>query len=233
MLDVHPPHAPTHTWRDFLLHIATICVGLLIAIGLEQTVEFFHHRHQAHETVEALRRESLENREIAQTDIEGLSLMIENTRLNREGLRNAPVTQGEITYQWQDATGGGWFPFADAAWLTAHDSATFSLLPPDVVRNRWRVEYTIQQANTQGTDLFHILFQVRSDLHQHGDAVHLSTAERDHLVDELTTLDAAERHVFSTTAYFIASNEIYLQGKDIDPNSLLQSRKNELKPPAY
>jgi hypothetical protein len=159
--------------------------------------------------------------------------MIENTRLNREGLRNAPVTQGEITYQWQDATGGGWFPFADAAWLTAHDSATFSLLPPDVVRNRWRVEYTIQQANTQGTDLFHILFQVRSDLHQHGDAVHLSTAERDHLVDELTTLDAAERHVFSTTAYFIASNEIYLQGKDIDPNSLLQSRKNELKPPAY
>ena len=35
MLDVHP----THTWRDFFLHLATITIGLLIAVGLEQTVE--------------------------------------------------------------------------------------------------------------------------------------------------------------------------------------------------
>jgi hypothetical protein len=234
MLDVHPPHHPTHTWRDFFIHIATIVVGLIIAVGLEQTVEYVHHRHQALETVEALRTESLENRDIAQTDVEGLRLMIENTRQNREGLRNAPVTHGVVTYQWQKMPEGAiWLPLADSAWLTAHDSATFSMLPPEVVRNRWRVEYTIQEANTQGHDLFHILFQVRSDMHQHGDEVRLSTTERDHLVDELTTLDAAERHVFSTTAYFIASNEIDLQGKDINLNSLRQSRKNEVKPPAY
>jgi hypothetical protein len=49
MLDVHPPHAPTHTWKDFFIHIATIVLGLLIAIGLEQTVEHFHERHQLHE----------------------------------------------------------------------------------------------------------------------------------------------------------------------------------------
>jgi hypothetical protein len=45
MLDVHAPHEATHTWKDFFIHIATICVGLLIAIGLEQTVEAIH-RHQ-------------------------------------------------------------------------------------------------------------------------------------------------------------------------------------------
>jgi len=45
MLDVHMPH-PTHTWSDFLIRIATITVGLLIAISLEQTVEWVHHRHQ-------------------------------------------------------------------------------------------------------------------------------------------------------------------------------------------
>jgi hypothetical protein len=39
MLDVHPLHSPTHTWKDFFLHIATIVIGLLIAVGLEQTVE--------------------------------------------------------------------------------------------------------------------------------------------------------------------------------------------------
>jgi hypothetical protein len=54
MLDVHPPHHAANTWRDVFIHIATIVIGLLTAVGLEQTVEYFHHRHQVAETREAL-----------------------------------------------------------------------------------------------------------------------------------------------------------------------------------
>ena len=39
MLDVHPPHEAAHSWKDFFIHIATIVVGLLIAVSFEQTVE--------------------------------------------------------------------------------------------------------------------------------------------------------------------------------------------------
>ena len=39
MLDVHAPHEAVHTWKDFFIHLATISVGLLVAVGLEQTVE--------------------------------------------------------------------------------------------------------------------------------------------------------------------------------------------------
>lgn len=46
MHEVHPPHEAVHTWRGFLLHIATIVIGLLIALVLEQTVEYFHDRHE-------------------------------------------------------------------------------------------------------------------------------------------------------------------------------------------
>jgi len=46
MLDVHPPRHAAQSWRDFFVHIATIVIGLLIAVGLEQAVEFVHHRHQ-------------------------------------------------------------------------------------------------------------------------------------------------------------------------------------------
>jgi hypothetical protein len=46
MLDVHAPHHFVDTWKDFFIHIATICVGLLIAVGLEQSVEAVHHHHQ-------------------------------------------------------------------------------------------------------------------------------------------------------------------------------------------
>jgi hypothetical protein len=45
MLDVHTPHETTRTWKDFFIHVAIITIGLLIAIGLEQTVELAHHRH--------------------------------------------------------------------------------------------------------------------------------------------------------------------------------------------
>ena len=233
MLDVHPPHEAAHTWKDFLIHIATICVGLLIAIGLEQTVEWLHHRHEAQETVAALREESMQNQDIAHIDLEGLRAFIENTRANREGLRNANASNGMIGYEWQTAPKAMWLPLADAAWLTAHDSATFSLLPAEVVRNRWRVEYTIQQANDQGADLFKLLFQVRSEVHQNGAEVRLTTAQRDHLVDELTTLDAELRHVYSTTNYFLSSNELYLQGKDISSTNLRQTRATEEKPPVF
>ena len=45
MLEVHPPQQTVHSWRDFFIHIATIVVGLLIAIGLEQMVERIHERY--------------------------------------------------------------------------------------------------------------------------------------------------------------------------------------------
>ena len=48
MLDIHPPHHAATTSRDFFIHIATITIGLFIAIGLEQTVEAIHHLHQRH-----------------------------------------------------------------------------------------------------------------------------------------------------------------------------------------
>jgi hypothetical protein len=54
MLDVHPPHHAATTWRDFFIHIATIVLGLIIAVGLEQTVEYFHHRHLGAEAHRAL-----------------------------------------------------------------------------------------------------------------------------------------------------------------------------------
>ena len=61
MLDVHPAHHAASTWRDFFIHIAAISIGLLIAIGLGQTVEYLHHRHQVADLREALRIEREQN----------------------------------------------------------------------------------------------------------------------------------------------------------------------------
>jgi hypothetical protein len=58
MLDVHPPHQPIHTWKEYLLHMSTIVLGLLIAIGLEQSVEAIHRGNERSELRESLKRET-------------------------------------------------------------------------------------------------------------------------------------------------------------------------------
>lgn len=57
MVDVHPSHGPIHSWRDFFIHLVTITIGLLIALGLEGYVEWVHHRHLLHEAESSLREE--------------------------------------------------------------------------------------------------------------------------------------------------------------------------------
>ena len=62
MIKVHPPHENVHTLKQFLIHIAAITIGLLIAIGLEQTVVYFHHRQQLQEARRELTAELEDNR---------------------------------------------------------------------------------------------------------------------------------------------------------------------------
>ncbi len=46
-MDVHAPHKPIHSIKEFLVHLLAITIGLLIALGLESSVEWVHHRHLA------------------------------------------------------------------------------------------------------------------------------------------------------------------------------------------
>ena len=57
MIDVHPPTEPVHGWRDFLVHLITITIGLVIALSLEGCVEWQHHRHLVHEAEASLQGE--------------------------------------------------------------------------------------------------------------------------------------------------------------------------------
>lgn len=79
MLDVHAPHEKIHGYKDFFLHLFTITVGLLIALGLEGCVEWGHHRHLRREAEVNLRQEVRDNekelrssREATQDEIQNL-----------------------------------------------------------------------------------------------------------------------------------------------------------------
>ena len=58
MLDVHASHESIHTWKDFSIHIATIVVGLFIAVALEQSVEAINRHSEVAALREDLHQES-------------------------------------------------------------------------------------------------------------------------------------------------------------------------------
>lgn len=58
MLEVHAPREVLHTWKDFFIHIATIVVGLFVAVALEQSVEAINRHHEGEALREDLSQES-------------------------------------------------------------------------------------------------------------------------------------------------------------------------------
>jgi hypothetical protein len=60
-MEIEVPEGGIHTWRDFFIHMGTICLGLLIALGLEHEVEALHQRHERHKLEDSLRAEAIRN----------------------------------------------------------------------------------------------------------------------------------------------------------------------------
>jgi hypothetical protein len=144
MLDVHPPHAPTHTWKDFLLHIATIVIGLLIAIGLEQTVELLHHHHQREQLEQDLRAESVNNVRYINHDLElqklepwfdhaASSLTAPGSGLVHVTLTPLPCIPGTAS----DGSFRTILPF-EGVWLTARENGVAGLVPAERARIYFR-----------------------------------------------------------------------------------------------
>jgi hypothetical protein len=55
-MDIHKPKA-ARNWREFAIEIGTIICGILIALALDQTVEWLHRRSEMAEARQALRSE--------------------------------------------------------------------------------------------------------------------------------------------------------------------------------
>jgi hypothetical protein len=132
MLDVHPPHESIHTWRSFFIHIATIVVGLLIAVALEQGVERLHEHYELIKVREELARELEGNREVlAEDERKWFSTVanLKNDLLVLDFIREHPGTAqtalpGDLV--WEQ------FPFLwnHAVWDAAVTKGTVRLMSP-------------------------------------------------------------------------------------------------------
>ena len=139
MLDVHPAHHAANTWRDFFIHIATIVVGLFIAVGLEQTVEYFHHRHQLRDLQQQMHDVLEYNLQADAQDFLLLadmrsSLLDIRTRLNAQPGRPAPTPSGRRMTDSPRLPNTALRLPSIAPYEAAKENGTVALLPSEDIR---------------------------------------------------------------------------------------------------
>ncbi len=124
-MEVHPPEHGIHSWRDFFVHIGTITIGLLIAIGLEGLVEHGHQRHLLHTAEIELRDELQDNRALLAHDEHALD---QTQRQLEQHLAALKAAQAHSTGAVDSSLHWEWDGPQSAAWDTARDAGAIALM---------------------------------------------------------------------------------------------------------
>jgi len=132
MIDVHAPEHRISGGRDFFLHLFTITVGLLIALGLENAAEAWHHRHQRQEAEQTIQRELVYNKKhlietafVLQQEMESLTKAMAYLEA-RSGNRPASVAGISLGYTMPH--------LENASWRTANATAVVQYMPYEYVQ---------------------------------------------------------------------------------------------------
>ena len=128
VIDVHSPHEPVHGWRDFFIHLITITIGLLIALGLEGGVEWMHHRHLVHEAEASLHAEIQNNAQAIAGSISDLHQRQAELKHDVDVLKYI-VANKKSPKDDNMSIGFRIQTLDDVSWKTAQATTAFSYMP--------------------------------------------------------------------------------------------------------
>lgn len=174
-VDVHAPHRPIQTLKEFLLHLLTITIGLFIALMLESVVEAVHHRHLVEDArarlaqeIEGNRRLYSVNLRLVQENRARLAADIEQLRSLRAGEKGDSQA---LSWSW------GWNVFADTSWTGARDSGALSYMDPGALA-AYSAVYTQQKyVNEIAVAIIEDESKVRAPLDVAGDPSRMTPPE--------------------------------------------------------
>jgi hypothetical protein len=198
-MDVHAPHEPIHTWRDFAIHLLIVTIGLFIALSLEAFVEHLHQRHLLHTAETNLHIELHDNRDYLADDERHLDLTEAHLQHDIDLLtarKSNPTLPNSLSFGWH------WDGMQDSAWTTARDSGALALMPFDTQQG-WSSIYAQQggvnqQASVYIADIYRIGAPAKgrtfdeltpAELDQMIGATQQALADLDHLRDLCKSLD--------------------------------------------
>lgn len=130
MIDVHAPHKSIGNTGEFFLHLFTITIGLLIAVGIEGCVGRYEHHKLAEEARQTMRVEIRKN---AKQVADVLAEIEQQQKKNAAELASVQKVQSNPN----DASNGGvdihigisFIGLEDTAWKTAQATGALGFMP--------------------------------------------------------------------------------------------------------
>ncbi len=123
-----------HGWRDFLLHLITITIGLLIALSLEGLVEWQHHRHLVHDAEASLHAEIKNN-------ADGMDGVLADLHKQQKALEhdvsvlNSVASTGKYPKDKDMSVSFRIVTFNSVSWKTAQSAGALSYMPYDQAKS--------------------------------------------------------------------------------------------------
>jgi hypothetical protein len=181
MIEPHAPHESVHTWKDAIIHIGIIAVGLLLAIGLEQTVEFFHHRHQVTETREALRIERENNIQRFAMQTQEFYRYVPKLKTNLAIYQYLRAHPGAPKEQWPGEFSwiGMIFGHVDSVWQIAQQSNVLQYMPPGEVRRTAGTYKLLQGLTDEAVEIRKTKYEIYLSYVEQPDASKLTPVQLD------------------------------------------------------
>jgi hypothetical protein len=221
MLDVHPPHNPTHTWRDFFIHIATIVIGLLIAIALEQSVEAIHHHYQRTELNEQMRVEAEHNLPIIRESLARLHQQLAYCKSLDAALSSGKVSGATVQVTGVSPYGGSAILISPSrgTWTTAQAAGLVALLPADQATLYARVDFNAEEEVRVEALMLASLEDFTAESrragyrHESPALASISPAHRDDLLFQLTHLENAISSLIVRLSLLEGGDEAIAAGK--------------------
>ena len=195
MHEVHPPQEAVHSWRGFLLHIATIVIGLLIAVGLEQPVEAIHDRHQRHlleEQTSEVFKSNLSANEVSFQQLKGLRAYLTDLRAAIIARQRGQSTPAQPPVDDPRMATFPRFPNL-APYEAAQENGTIALLPTDRIRIYNRVAYQRELLGEVRNHWLEGLAAISAFQERYVDSTGSLAVQGISIAPDLSTLTVAER----------------------------------------
>jgi hypothetical protein len=130
MLDIHLPFKGIRGFSEFLIHLFTITVGLLIAVQIESFVEWRHHLHLAEEARVALRAEIEHNLKYLKDAQPGLKAWRERIDADYKAMQTIQNHPNDHKAQRAAlSVDYGSITLSDTAWRTAQSTGALAYMP--------------------------------------------------------------------------------------------------------
>jgi hypothetical protein len=141
-MDIHAPEGPTHSFKDFFIHIVIVTIGILIALGLEGIRETIYEHRIVRDARENFRAELQANRTNLDKEI-----LNDNKTLNQidqiiADLPKLRLNPTQLKERVAELKPSGYF-FSSSRWESALSTGALGHMPVEEVNRYAEVNFLV------------------------------------------------------------------------------------------